>query len=186
MIDYYKYLMIRRDSNIQTIKSALEMAYQRLRQRGESDEEINVLRQAEEIFFDPIKRAAYDGKLETEQPSKREHKFEHAQGGKKTIIAAVILLVVLLAVLFIYLPRQIKGEVRPVINPGVYLISNSTGEQNAALRRFEAEHLFPDGKNGKGYEIIHLDSNEADWVTEEEIVSKYKAGPYAPRSVMGN
>jgi hypothetical protein len=184
MKDYYQYLGIRRDSNTETIKGALEMAYQKLKQVGSIDSDFMILREIEDTLLDPVKRAAYDGKLETEKPFRGERRRKETKKG--LIIAAIVLSIILVTVLFFYLPGKIAGEVKPSISPGVYLISDSTGENIAVLRKFDPDHSFPDGKKGKGYEVLHLESNETEWISEEELSGKYRAGAYAPRELTGS
>ncbi|HNQ77204.1 MAG TPA: hypothetical protein PK747_06875 [Acidobacteriota bacterium] len=183
MYNYYKHFGIDPTAGHEEVKGALDMAYQDLQRKGGSQEQYRILREAQDTLLNPINRVEYDKKLGI-KPPKPEKSVNESTHISKSAVALMILAAVAILLGILYIPAKIKGTPRPGINPGVYLVSTSTGESSAVLRKFEAEHDFADGEEHRGYEILVIDSGEVIWITEEELLSDYTAGSYAPRDLV--
>lgn len=184
MFDYYDHFKINYKAGHEEIKGALDLAYQNLQRKGGSQDEYRILREAQDALLSPMSRAEYDKKLGI----KFTELAKDTGGGsfdRKPVIILVALVSVIIALAVFYLPGKIQGPSQPIINPGVYLVSTSTGENSAVLRSFDPDHLFPDKGEQRGYEITVLDSNEIRWITEEELLADYTKGAYAPRDLTG-
>lgn len=183
MLDYYDHFNIDYRAGHEEIKGALDLAYQDLQRKGGSQEQYRMLREAQDTLLNPINRLEYDKKLGIKFV-KPEKETKEGASNRKPVITLLILAAVVVVLGILYIPAKIKGTPQPSINPGVYLVSTSTGESCAVLRKFEAEHSFADGEERRGYEILVLDSGEVIWITEEELLSDYSAGSYAPRDLV--
>ena len=185
MFDYYEYYKIDCRAKHDEIQGALDMVYQTLQRQGGTEEQYRTLREAQETLLNPMRRAEYDQKLGI-RLAKPEAESGSPTSGIKTMVVLLCVSAALAALLALYLPGKLRSAPKPAITPGVYLVSNATEKDEAVLRKFDPEHLFPEGSKKEGYEILVMASGEIEWISREELTATYRTGGYAPRELTGN
>jgi len=186
MADFYQHFNIDYKATQKEVQAALDLAYQNLQKQGGSDEQYRMLREAQDALLNPMNRVEYDKKIGVKFEKPPAENKVRTLPEKKSVVWLSAIAAVLLLVLVLYLPRKLSPPPAPAIFPGMYLVSASTGEEEAVLRKFEPRHVFHDGSKGEGYEILVLKSNETEWLSEKDLLDRYKAGGFAPRNLMGN
>lgn len=186
MFDYYDYYKIDCRAKHEEIQGALDLAFQALQRQGGSEEQYRTLREAQDTLLNPMNRAEYDQKLGIKFQKQQEPASQNRPADRKTMVLLLCAFAAFAALAVLYLPGKLGSAPRPEINPGVYLVSVSTEMNEAVLRKFDPEHLFPEGSKGEGYEILVIASGEVEWITREELTARYRAGGYAPRDLTGS